>query len=350
MLIFENLHPERRVRRVQVNVSASRRGSILRMTSNRKLQWLAWLGVLVTFPIQQVTAQDSWPLSAQKIMFIGDSITHAGQYVSHVEAQLRQQDASPLPVMINIGLGSETCSGLSEPDHPFPRPDVHERLERALKKIQPDLVVACYGMNDGIYHPAAPERMAAYQKGIRELVRKCREAGAKVIVMTPPPFDPEPVRAAGKLKSADDPRNTKRYAYFNIYDRYDEVLKGYADWLVSENDLADMVIDLHGPMSEVARAKKSQDPSFTLSPDGIHPSPEGHRVIANTILKAWGLPELTPESETIFPLVHRRSTLLHDAWLSEVGHQRPGVKEGLPIAEAQEKAAGLEVEIEKLRK
>ena len=35
----------------------------------------------------------------------------------------------------------------------FPRPDLHERLDRALPKTKPDLVFACYGMNDGIYLP-----------------------------------------------------------------------------------------------------------------------------------------------------------------------------------------------------
>lgn len=300
--------------------------------------------------VHHAAAQEAWPLSAKRILFIGDSITHAGQYVSHIEAQLRQQGVTPLPEMINIGLGSETCSGLSEPDHPFPRPDVHERLERALKMLKPDVVVSCYGMNDGIYHPPSVERLKAYQKGVREIVRKCREVGAKVIVLTPPPFDPEPLRGAGKLKTKDDPSNEKDYAYFNIYDRYDDVLTEYSDWILAEPNLADMVIDLHGPMLSAAKEKQKQDSSFTFSPDGIHPNAEGHRLMANTILTAWGQPALNAKSDVLFPLVHQRSTLLHDAWLSAVGHQRPGVKAGLPVQEAEAKALVLEDKILELSK
>src|SRR6056297_631781 len=114
--------------------------------------------------------EPSFPLNAKRIVFLGDSITHAGGYITWVETQLRLQGVEPMPEFVNLGLSSETCSGLSEPDHPFPRPDVHERLDRVLAKTQPDVVVACYGMNDGIYHPFDEGRFAAYRRGIEELI------------------------------------------------------------------------------------------------------------------------------------------------------------------------------------
>ncbi len=113
-----------------------------------------------------------FPLSAKRILFLGDSITHAGGYVAWIETQLRLQGVKPMPEIINLGLSSETLSGLSEAGHPFPRPDVHERLDRALAKIKPDVVVACYGMNDGIYHPFSEERFRAYQEGVKRLIQK----------------------------------------------------------------------------------------------------------------------------------------------------------------------------------
>ena len=97
--------------------------------------------------------------------------------------------------MVGIGLSSETCSGLSEPDHPFPRPDVHERLDRALAKVRPDVVVACYGMNDGIYYPFGEDRFKAYQNGVNRLIEKVHATGAKLILLAPPPFDPVPPSA-----------------------------------------------------------------------------------------------------------------------------------------------------------
>ena len=67
------------------------------------------------------SAERSFPLKAERILFLGDSITHSGRYIAWIETQLRLQGLKPRPELINIGLSSETCSGLSEPDHPFPR-------------------------------------------------------------------------------------------------------------------------------------------------------------------------------------------------------------------------------------
>ena len=122
--------------------------------------------LILSLVLQTAAADDSFPLTAQRILFLGDSITNSGYYVADIETQLRIQGVDPMPELVNIGLPSETCTGLSEPDHPFPRPDVHERLDRALAKVKPDVVVACYGMNDGIYYPFSNERFKAYQDGI----------------------------------------------------------------------------------------------------------------------------------------------------------------------------------------
>ena len=84
---------------------------------------------------------------------------------------------------LDLGLPSETVSGLTEPGHAggaFPRPDLHERLDRVLEKTKPDLLVACYGMNDGIYYPFSEDRFAKYKEGMlflrdtpRREVSKC---------------------------------------------------------------------------------------------------------------------------------------------------------------------------------
>ncbi len=80
-------------------------------------------------------------------MVLGDSITQDGRYVSFVAYYLNKRYADQAFDIVSIGLASETTSGLSEPGHPFPRPCIHERLERALAKVKPQVLIACYGMN-----------------------------------------------------------------------------------------------------------------------------------------------------------------------------------------------------------
>lgn len=276
--------------------------------------------------------------SARRILFLGDSITHAGHYICHLEAQLRLRHSGEAPDMVNLGLASETCSGLSEPDHPFPRPDVHERLQRALDKTQPDVVVACYGMNDGIYYPFSQQRFAAYRNGVDRLIRKVQESGASLILMSPPPFDPLPLRKQGKLK----PAGSASYAWFAIYEDYDDVLARYAAWIMDQQDRVEMVIDLHTPVNDYVSHRRTSDDKFTLSSDGVHINEEGHRILSTVILDAWGLGEPHEIPPRMLSLVKQRQSLLHDAWLSHVGHKRPGVKSGLPLEPATSRAEQIE--------
>ncbi len=276
--------------------------------------------------------------SSGRILFLGDSITAAGHYICQVETEWRLRRSGQAPEMINLGLPSETCSGLSEPDHPFPRPDLHERLQRALDQTKPDVVVACYGMNDGIYSPFSEDRFSAYQDGIDRLIKKVEASGAKLILMSPPSFDPLPFRKQNKLQALD----SKKFAWFSIYEGYDEVMDRYADWIMQQGDRVEMVIDLHTPMNAYLKKKRTGNADFTLSPDGVHLNEEGHRVLSTAILNAWDMGEPQALPSQIFELVEQRQRLLHNAWLSHVDHKRPDIPPGLPLVEAERQAMELE--------
>ena len=285
-------------------------------------------------------------LSAHKrILFLGDSITHAGHYVSYLECQLRQ-DGGPMPELIQIGLPSETCSGLSEPEHPWPRPNVHERLKRALRKTDPDLVFACYGMNDGIYHPFSETRFAAFEKGLETLIAEVDRHGAKLILLTPPPFDPIQLKGTPKLR----PLGARSYAWFAIYEGYDDVLKKYARHILGqERDPRVLAtVDLHTAVTEAFNRQRRTTPGFSFHPDGVHLDAGGHKVMADAILRRLGTadPSKDPD-EALYQLVHKRQTLLHYSWLTHVGHKRPNTKAGIPLPQAKKQAEILEKNIQK---
>jgi len=91
--------------------------------------------------------------------------------------------------------------------------------------------------------------------------------------------------------------------------------------------------------------RREQQPDFTMSPDGVHLNEEGHRVLAQVILGALGKENVQLHPDRL-KLVKERQKLLHAAWLSHVGHQRPGVKSGLPLEKALKKAAALDRRIQ----
>ncbi len=290
---------------------------------------------------------------AKRIVVLGDSITYAGGYVDFVEAVLRTRVPEWSGEIIDVGLSSETVSGLSEDGHAggkFPRPDLHERLGRVLAQLKPDLVVACYGMNDGIYFPFAEERFAKFRDGMERLHAAVVATGAAIIHVTPPVFDPVPI--AAKVLPAG------RAAYPQPFEGYDGVLERYAEWLLAQRAQGWDVIDVHGLMAATLGRMRQKDPKFSFSKDGVHPDALGHAVMARAILTAWNLrPDegelLTrlstpPESERL-RLIRERRKLLENAWLTATGHTRPGVTAGLPLAEAEAKAAELTARIRALK-
>ena len=348
------------------------------------------------------------PELPKRVLCLGDSITWAGHWVDQIDALYAVRHPAAAVEVLNLGLPSETVSGLSEPGHAggaFPRPVLRERLDRVLDRVRPDAVVACYGMNDGIYLPLDEQRFKAFRDGIDHLEQSVRRRGARFHLLTPAAYD--------RTRAAPD-------AKFD----YDDVLARYADWLRRRSGTR--AADARGPLLRHLAARRRRNPDYRLADDGVHLSPLGHWFLAEAaattlgisrepapvdiaetegrmapsmpipmpidpawdadavreleIRPRWGrsllrMPDaddrrhvlsigastgiratgdalrrgvdiaslpgspLVGRAVELLALVVRRQRLLRDAWLSETGHQRPGLPQGRPLAEAKAEAA-----------
>lgn len=296
-------------------------------------------------------AAEPFPTNVKRIVFLGDSITHGGQYVDDFELYLFCRFPDRKYEVINVGLSSETVSGLSEEGHAggkFPRPDLHERLDRVLAQTKPNLVFTCYGMNCGIYLPLDEARFAKYREGTLWLREKVAAAGAQIIHLTPPSYQ----RLDARLAPGPDGK-----APATSLGGYNLVLDRYAEWLLEQRAKGWRVIDIHGPMNTAIESQRRTNPDFVFAKDGIHPNDDGHWLMAEQVVAgvvpqdaAWftKLGEVlrtNPQGAELRKLVHERGRIIGDAYLSAAGHLRPGVKQGLPLAEADTKAAELENKI-----
>ncbi len=287
------------------------------------------------------SAQDKRLISpGERIVFLGDSNTFAGGYVRAIELFLAVRRPEERYDILNLGLPSETVSGLSEPDHPYPRPCVVERLDRVLERTKPSVVVACYGMNDGIYYPFSEERFKRYREGINELIKRCSLAKARVILLTPPPFDARPVAKVALFEGAP------KYSWMQPFKGYDETLKRYSEWLVKLKLPGVRVIDVHyALLKELARQKDR-----VFAGDGVHMDAAGHEVMAAAVLRGLGFKDasggdLGAAEAEVRDLVVARSSMLGQAWLTSVGHKRPDTPMGINLAEAVAKAKELDGKI-----
>jgi lysophospholipase L1-like esterase len=285
----------------------------------------------------------------KRIVFLGDSITQGGDYITDFECWLLAQGLKI--ETINLGLASETATDLTAEEnnqhlqtYSFGRPMVSERLDRALLATKPDLIVICYGMNDGSSLPANDEGALRFTAAISHLREVMLKSGVKHLVFCTPPVRDDKGDAALKF--------------------HDENLTRYSKWLLTKRAAGWDVVDFHGPMRKTLDEGRAKNPAFTLSNDGVHPDRQGHWIMARELLTQFLGAQLdgNTSAETLFPAhgieirnqVHQRMDMLFNAYMSTIGHTRPGVPGGpgtkpdSSIAQATESAAAITKQIETL--
>lgn len=278
-------------------------------------------------------AQSAEALAGRRVVVLGDSITQGGTYVSFMDYFLQKSWPQLRFEIYPLGLSSETLSGLSEAGHAggkFPRPCLFERLGRTLEKVKPEVVFACYGINDGIYQPLEEARFKAFQNGVTRLLDQCQASGVKqVYLVTPPIFD-----------AATKPGE------FN----YDSVLTAYAAWETQLKRPGLTVIDLHTAMRKAREARTE-----VFSRDRIHPGDDGHLLMARTILAGAGVatPDVTAKeamADPLFKAVDQLRRYRAGKWMPFIGYTRDRVVTPTPLGDAEEQVAKLQAKVDELRR
>ena len=179
----------------------------------------------------------SMNLNAQTILFLGDSLTEGYQlskeeaFPSLVEKELKKNRKGIK--VINGGVsGATSASGL-------------KRMDWYLK-ARPEIMVLALGANDGLRGLKVDQT----EKNLASVIEKAQERGIKVIL-------------AG-MKMPTNMGETYRTHFENIYPK---LAKKYSVKLIP------FILEGVGG-----------NPKLNL-PDGIHPNPKGHEVMAKTVLK-----------------------------------------------------------------
>jgi len=217
-----------------------------------------------------------------RVLFLGDSITQDGKYVAFLEAYLWAKYPDKQITIVNMGVSAETVARTTEPNHP-PRPWAHDRVDNALAIAKPNWVFICYGMNDGIYYPPRQDVQNAYVDEMGRLIERIKPTKAKVILLSPPPFDPfsKPIKAV-------KPPGEKIYGYNATYRLYDDTLiflGGLARG--AYEDEVHQCIDIHTPLQNYISTARAKRPGYRYG-DGVHPPVDAHLVWALSLLEALG--------------------------------------------------------------
>lgn len=203
-----------------------------------------------------------------RIVFLGDSITEQQLYTNYVETYLATRFRSLNLTFFNAGWGGDTAPGGAR------------RLDRDVLALKPTVVTVCYGMNDGCYTAPNPGILERYAAGMNDLVRRLKDAGVRIVLLTP------------GMTDMSRNENHRKVDYSGT------TLRMLADFVL---DLAARealpVFDIHRLMTEVDARARAADPSFTMIPDSVHPDPAGQLVMAYGLLQAMGVPPLRATAE-----------------------------------------------------
>ena len=207
---------------------------------------------VITAPVEAA----SIPLkNGQKIGFMGDSITQAGaEPQGYVTLVIRGLEANSIQVSsIAAGIGGHKSNQMLE------------RLDRDVLSKKPDWMTLSCGVND-VWHGANGIPLEPYKKNITEIVEKCQAAGVKVMILTSTMIG----------EDAPNSNNQKLAAYNNF-------LRDLAK--KKKCRLADLNADMQAAITKAGPDHKGN----LLTSDGVHMNPEGNRMMATGVLKAFGL-------------------------------------------------------------
>jgi lysophospholipase L1-like esterase len=201
------------------------------------------------------------------VVFYGDSITEQRLYTVFTELYALTRYPKLNAKFVHSGWGGDRVTGGGGGP-------VDVRLERDVFAYKPDVLTIMLGMNDGRYadHTSADDE--SYYAGYRHIIETVRRKlpALRITAIEPSPFD-------DITRPFTLPPNG-----------YNAVLVNYGDWIKHFAAAAHFdVADLNTGVVAVLRKANSVDPATAqkILPDRVHPSPAGHLIMAEQLLKAW---------------------------------------------------------------
>lgn len=243
------------------------------------LSALVTADVSAFFPADRAVSQFT---NGDVVCFVGDSITHRGNYIRYLADFYATRMPDRRARFINRGIGGDSAR------------NVIRRFDWdiATAKPVPTKTVVMLGMNDSgydaVYSAASkPEELAAYRAKVfsnyagdmtNVYDRLASLSGGRVIAFTPTPYEETAAHLTSKVLTGKD----DTLAMFGDFIKGLAASRGFS------------VIDMHGAVNHInAVAQKSVGGSFTvIGSDRVHPDEAGNMMMAYLFVKAQRLPGL----------------------------------------------------------
>ncbi|MDP4847644.1 MAG: SGNH/GDSL hydrolase family protein [Akkermansiaceae bacterium] len=201
-----------------------------------------------------------------RIVFLGDSITAGGVkpggYVTLTSEAIKEEYPDLGIEVIGAGVSGNKV------------PDLQKRLDKAVLKKEPTIVVIYIGIND-VWHWTHPNTVAAgrkgttkedFESGLRDIIAQINAVGARVILCTPTVIGEKTDGTNAEDKMLDEYSDISRKVAKETDSQLLDLRKGFMAYLKEHN---------------VKNAEKG-----ILTGDRVHMNEKGNRLLAELMLGA----------------------------------------------------------------
>ena len=203
-----------------------------------------------------------------RVIFIGDSITHQCLYTQNVENFYYTRYPNLHIHFRNAGVSGDRAI------------DALDRFDDDIAAFKPTVATILLGMNDGSYRDFDQATFDTYAKDMTTLLDKLDALKVRVFLMSPTMFD----HHAAELRMATNPkaRNPENYnavlAYYGKWAQEVARKRGYG------------FVDMYGMLNNLTTEQRKKDKDFTFIADAIHPQDPGQFVMAYSMIDAFDEP------------------------------------------------------------
>ena len=193
----------------------------------------------------------------------GDSITEQKLYSVYIENYLLLCKPKQEIRVAQFGWSGEHAPGFLG------------RMKNDVLWLEPTVATTCYGMNDGGYSPMDEAKAKRYRDATRAIVKTFKAAGVRTIIVGSP----------GAVDTDFFRRGT---GGAEMYNKTLSELRDIARQVAEEEGVvfANVFDAMYTAMPKAKATLGSQ--YHVCGPDGFHPAPNGHLIMAYAFLKAMG--------------------------------------------------------------
>lgn len=214
--------------------------------------------------------------SPMTLYFLGDSITHGGNYHQNLQLFLLTRYPGRDIWTVNGGYSGQTSWGILRADY----------LQQDVYPTKPDALFVHFGMNDvnrdqykGKMEPPTDaqreSRRSDYRKAMTQIVDNALDHDLSVVLLSPTIYDDQHTLHEN---AGDRPHLNAELKYFG------DMAK---DLAASKEGVG--FIDLHTPLNTTNQRLLAENSKNTLIGDRVHPRRGGEEVMVHAILKELGV-------------------------------------------------------------